>query len=152
MKQKQQEDKGSPFWWDPSDPKGCNSKLPGPSFKGQLLKHCRRSTESLGKVSTFQHPLQLNLILNLQDAVAMPLDNKVHFSFKNQHYLMFKISSLILFTNGIAASFPPFWSMSSLTEYPLLIISQGPMNPEAAPLILFINLSSDLTLLKHLLT
>lgn len=65
---------------------------------------------------------------------------------------MFKISSLILFTNGIAASFPPFWFMPFLNEYPLLIISQGPMNPEAAPLILFINLSSYLTLLKHLLT
>lgn len=65
---------------------------------------------------------------------------------------MFKISSLILFTDGIAASFPPSSSMPSLTEYPLLIISQGPMNPKAAPLILFINLSHYITLLKHLLT
>lgn len=46
---------------------------------------------------------------------------------------MFKISSLILFTDGIAASFPPSLSMPSLTEYPLLIISQGPVNPKAAP-------------------
>lgn len=65
---------------------------------------------------------------------------------------MFKISSLILLTNGIAASFSPSWSMPSLTEYPLLVISQGPMTPEAASLILFINLSSYLTLLKLLLT
>lgn len=60
---------------------------------------------------------------------------------------MFKTSSLILFTDGIAASFPSSLSMPSLTEYPLLIISQGPMNPKAAPLTLFINLSHYITLL-----